>query len=61
MKLRSAVALLLAGAMLPGAAGAAVCKIGLIADLKVTMQGTTPLVPRRCVRVNEDLGLTVWV
>jgi len=44
MKLRSAVALLLAGAMLPGAAGAAVCKIGLIADLKVTMQGTTPLV-----------------
>jgi len=38
------IALFAACALFPGVAGAAACAIGLIADLKVTMQGTTPLV-----------------
>ena len=41
---RVAFALAVLGVALPRAAEAAVCKIDLIADLKVTMQGTTPLV-----------------
>ncbi|MDB5481779.1 MAG: hypothetical protein JWO83_2832 [Caulobacteraceae bacterium] len=44
MKFANVVAMVVACAALPGVAGAAACGVGLIADLKVTMQDTTPLV-----------------